>query len=310
MKQYYYTTGIQKLCRLFGKTRQAFYDHSWRSSDEKFQEAFIIDSVKSIRERIPGIGGLQLHRMLKPELLLHQIVIGRDAFYLLLKKYNLLIKRRKRYVITTDSNHPYYKWSNLTTGLKVTAKEQLWVSDITYLRTETGFVYLALITDAWSRKITGYHLSQQLKAQGCIIALNKAIAALTTDKEHRTLIHHSDRGIQYCCEPYISILQNNSIHISMTQSGSPYDNAIAERINGILKHHMGLNRIFKNYAVAVVAVCKAIDAYNCLRPHMSLGNLTPEKVHKTKQHFSKKWKNKKYPVKLYKEKSNPVKLNQ
>ena len=282
--------GLTRLCRLFGKTRQAYYDQSWRNSDEQLHEAFIIDKVKTIRQHIQGIGGLQLHGMLREELRLHNIQIGRDRFYDLLRKHNLLIKIRKRYAVTTNSNHPYYKWPDLTGNVITTAIEQLWVSDITYLRTENGFVYLSLITDAYSRKIIGYHVSQYLKAKGCMIALDKAISQLSTDKQKRKLIHHSDRGIQYCCESYISILQNNNIHISMTQTGSPYDNAIAERVNGILKQQVGLNQVFKNYSVAVKAVCKAIDAYNCLRPHMSISNLTPQKAHLTKQPLFKKWK--------------------
>ncbi len=282
--------GLTKLCRLFGKTRQAYYDQSWRNSDEQLHEAFIIDKVKTIRQRIKGIGGLQLYTMLREELQLHNIHIGRDRFYDLLRKHNLLIKIRKRYAITTYSNHPYYKWPDLTGNVITTAIEQLWVSDITYLRTENGFAYLSLITDAYSRKIVGYHVSQHLKAQGCITSLEKAISQLSTEKEKRKLIHDSDRGIQYCCESYISILQNNNINISMTQTGSPYDNAIAERVNGILKHQVGLNQVFKNYKETVTAVCKAIDAYNCLRPHMSISNLTPQKAHLTKQPLFKKWK--------------------
>jgi putative transposase len=282
--------GLTRLCRLFGKTRQAYYDQSWRNSDEQLHEAFIIDKVKTIRQHIQRIGGLQLYAMLKEELQLHNIQIGRDRFYDLLRKHNLLIKIRKRYAVTTNSNHPYYKWPDLTGNVITTAIEQLWVSDITYLRTENGFVYLSLITDAYSRKIVGYHVSQYLKAKGCIIALDKAICQLSTKKEKRKLIHHSDRGIQYCCESYVSVLQNNKINISMTQTGSPYDNAIAERVNGILKQQVGLNQVFKNYQAAVTAVCKAIDAYNCLRPHMSVSNLTPQKAHLTKQPLFKKWK--------------------
>lgn len=301
MKQYFPGAGIGKICRLFGKTRQAFYDHSWRSSDEQLYEALIIEEVRTVRQQIAGIGGVQLHGMLKEVLSLHNIRIGRDRFYMLLRKYDLLIKRRKRYAITTNSNHPYYKWSNLIMDLKITSTAQLWVSDITYLRTDSGFVYLSLITDAYSRKIIGYHLSQRLKAQGCIIALHKAIDSLSAEQKKGKLIHHSDRGIQYCCEAYVSILQKNEIDISMTQSGSPYDNAIAERINGILKHQLGLGRIFKNYTMAVAAVCKAVDGYNRLRPHMSLGNLTPEKAHTTNQTLTKKWKPKKYPVKSLQE---------
>ncbi|HEU5052655.1 MAG TPA: IS3 family transposase [Hanamia sp.] len=289
MKRFYPSAGLEKLCGLFGKTRQAFYDQSWRSSDEQLHEAFIIDKVKTIRQQIV-IGGGPLHRILKEEFRLHNINIGRDRFYDLLRENDLLIRPRKRYAITTNSNHPYYKWPDLTGNIVTTAIEQLWVSDITYLRTKNGFLYLSLITDAYSRKIMGYHLSQYLKAQGCIIALNKAISQLSTEKEKRKLIHHSDRGIQYCCHSYITILQNNNINISMTQTGSPYDNAIAERVNGILKQQARLNQVFQNYGTAVEAVCKAIEAYNCLRPHMSISNLTPQKAHLTKQPLIKKWK--------------------
>jgi putative transposase len=297
MKQYFPSTGLGKLCGLFGKTRQAYYDQSRRNSDEELHEDFIINRVRSIRQELEDIGGTQLHRMLKEELHLHKITMGRDRFYDLLRKHNLLIKRKKRYTVTTNSHHPYYKWPDLTTHLTLTAIEQLWVSDITYLRTENGFVYLSIITDAYSRKIIGYHVSQHLKVQGCMIALRKAIAGLSGEKDKRRLIHHSDRGIQYCCESYIVVLQKNNIQISMTQSGSPYENAIAERINGILKHQVGLKKVFKDYAAATAAVCKAINAYNCLRPHMSISNLTPEKAHTTHQTLIKQWKNKKQPVK-------------
>lgn len=216
MKQHYPSTGLERLCGLFGKTRQAYYEQNWRTSNEQLQEALIVDKVREVRRRIPGIGGLPLHHMLKEELLRHNIVIGRDSFYELLRKHNLLIKRRKRYTVTTDSDHPYHKWNNLIKDINLTAPEQLWVSDITYLETENGFVYLSLITDAYSRKIVGYHLSQRLQAQGCLVALNKAIASLSDSRETRRLIHHSDRGIQYCCEPYITVLQQHNIRISMT----------------------------------------------------------------------------------------------
>lgn len=301
MKQYYSGAGLEKLCRLFGKSRQAFYDHTWRYCDEQLHEAWIVDRVKAIRLSLPGIGGQKLFIMLKEELKLHQIAIGRDRFYVLLKQHDLLIKRRKRYVQTTLSFHHYRKWSDLTGNLKIRGIEQLWVSDITYLHLENGFVYLSLITDVYSRKIVGYHLSQKLKAEGCISALNKAIAGLTIPTYSRKLIHHSDRGIQYCCDPYISILQQNKIAISMTQSGSPYDNAIAERVNGILKQQLGLGKTFKNYAVSVEAVSKAIDGYNRLRPHASISNLTPNMAHTTTQELIKNWKKRKTSVKLLKE---------
>jgi putative transposase len=155
--------------------------------------------------------------------------------------------------------------------------EQIWVSDITYLRTRAGFIYLFLITDAFSRKIIGYHLSQSLKASGCITALNKAINQ--REYPNRELIHHSDRGIQYCCDAYVEVLQKARMEISMTQSGSPYDNAVAERINGILKMEFDLYRVFENYSAAVDPVCKAISYYNTIRLHYSCDLSTPQLTH-------------------------------
>lgn len=291
MKQLHPSISLGKLCRLFGKTRQAFYDHSWRCNDDQLQEAVIIDLVKQVRKSLPKVGTLKLLHILKDDLAAHGISIGRDSFFALLKKHQLLVKRKKRYAVTTDSNHPYKKWSDLVKGLSIQAPEQVWVSDITYLRTTHSFIYLSLITDAYSRKIVGYHLSQNLKVQGCLISLNKALSTRTTNQP---LIHHSDRGIQYCCEPYVSTLQQNNIAISMTQDGSPYDNALAERVNGILKTELNLRKTFESYSEAIPVVHQAIDAYNRLRPHMSINNLTPNKAHYSPQKLQKRWKNKPY----------------
>ena len=291
MKQHFPSVGLKELCRLFGKTRQAFYDHAWRTSDGQLQEALIVDLVKSHRVGLPNVGGLKLLYMLHDDFALHKIAVGRDCFFALLRKYDLLVKTKRRYVRTTDSNHRYRKWPDLTKSFKLKAPGQLWVSDITYIRTDTGFIYLSLITDAYSKKIVGHHLSQHLKAQGCLIALNKATATLNPA---RSLIHHSDRGIQYCCEPYIAALQQGGFRISMTQTGSPYDNAVAERVNGILKTELNLNKTFSCYNAAVAGVHAAIDAYNRLRPHMSCGNLTPQQAHIETKPLIKKWKNKKY----------------
>jgi putative transposase len=291
MKELYPSIGLGKLCRLFGKTRQGFYDYSWRQTDDQMQEALIVELVANIRKSLPKVGGLKLLYMLKDDFAAHGISIGRDSFFALLKKHDLLVRRRKRYAVTTNANHPYKKWQDLIKGLTIKSSEQLWVSDITYLRTINGFIYLSLITDGYSRKIVGYHLSQHLKAQGCLVALNKAISSRTTAG---SLIHHSDRGIQYCCEPYVSLLQENNISISMTQSGSPYDNAVAERVNGILKTELNLDSIFDNYSHAVAVVHQAIDAYNRIRPHMSINNLTPNQAHHSTQNPLKKWKSKRY----------------
>lgn len=289
MKQLHPSIGLGVLCRLFGKTRQAFYDHCWRGNDHQLQEAIIIDLVKQVRRSLPKVGTLKLLHILRNDLAAHSISIGRDSLFTLLKKHQLLVKRKKRYAVTTDSNHHYKKWADMVKGLSIQAPEQVWVSDITYLRTTHSFIYLSLITDAYSRKIVGYHLSQNLKVQGCLISLNKALSTRTTNQP---LIHHSDRGIQYCCEPYVSTLQQNNIAISMTQDGSPYDNALAERVNGILKSELNLRKTFDSYSDAVPVVHQAIDAYNRLRPHMSINNLTPNKAHYSPQKLQKRWKNK------------------
>jgi putative transposase len=294
MKQYYPAIGLDRICRLFGRTRQNFYDHSWRNSTKLFQEAMVLDMVNAIRSDLPKIGGLKLHFMLKDQLASRGIAIGRDNFFKLLRKYNLLVKHKKRYVRTTWSSHPYKKWPDLIKGLELQAPERLWVSDITYLRLENGFAYLSLITDAYSKKIMGYHLSQHLKAHGCVIALNKAIKAVGSPQG---IIHHSDRGIQYCCEEYVAVLQQHGLQISMTQNGSPYDNAVAERVNGILKNELALDRIFSTYREAVAALPVAINAYNNIRPHLSCSKLTPAKAHTSGKPLKQTWKTKKH-VKL------------
>lgn len=297
MKTHHQHIGWARLCRLFGKSRQAYYDHLWRHSDESMQETLIIELVRAQRISLPRIGGNKLLAMLNEEFNSHHIAIGRDRFFRLLSEHDLLIKPKKKHVRTTCSWHHYKKWPNLIQHLQPNAPEQLWVSDITYLRTDNGFIYLSLITDAYSRKIVGYHLSQYLRAQGCIIALNKALSSLKTTPPP-ALIHHSDRGIQYCCDAYVDILLNNNIRISMTQSGSPYDNAIAERVNGILKTELELDATFKSYSQAIAAVHQAIDVYNRLRPHLSCSNLTPMQAHQASGALKKHWKStKRAPVK-------------
>lgn len=289
MREHYQQAGLSTLCGLFGKTRQAYYEHNWQQANEQLKEEMVIELAKQLRTDQQKGGGIKLLDMLRPNLQAHNIIIGRDRFFKLLRKHDMLQKRRKNYVRTTNSDHPYRKWTNLIIGLKPNKPQQLWVSDITYLRTKTGFVYLSLVTDAYSRKIVGYHLSQQLQARGCVIALNKAISSLKAYSDY-TLIHHSDRGIQYCCDQYVTLLLEAKINISMTQSGSPYDNAIAERINGILKTELELGETFENYGHAVATTHRAIDLYNRVRLHMSCNNMTPEQAHMTQGELKKRWK--------------------
>lgn len=277
MKRTYSNVSLEKLCGLFGKSRQAWYDVQTRRDDRKMKEELILGWVREIRRELPKVGTLKLAHQLQETFKDHNITLGRDAFYSLLRSNDLLVKSKKRYISTTQSHHHYRIWPDLVQRRPAQKPEQLWVSDITYLRTQSGFIYLFLVTDAFSRKIVGHHLSQSLKASGCIAALQKAIQQRVYPA--RNLIHHSDRGIQYCCDAYVEVLQKNNINISMTQSGSPYDNAIAERVNGILKSEFDLSRTFDSYSEAIGLVARAINAYNNLRPHFSCNLLTPQKTH-------------------------------
>jgi transposase InsO family protein len=218
----------------------------------------------------------------------HQIIIGRDAFFDLLSECNLLVRKRKRRKpITTFSDHWMRKYPNLIEGFYPTAPNQLWVSDITYIIVGNGFAYLSLITDAYSRKIVGFYLSIDLSADGCIRALEMA---LDNNPVLRRLIHHSDRGSQYCCSDYVKILNDNFIKISMTQNGDPRENAIAERVNGILKDEL-LEKSHLNYGEAVRNVSIAISIYNHQRPHGCIDYLTPAKAHFRSGKEKKRWKN-------------------
>lgn len=277
MKETYSTVSVETLCGLFGKSRQAWYDMQGRRDESLLQEELIVSWVREKRVSLPKVGGIKLLAMLASQFADHRIHIGRDAFFSILRKRDLLIQIKRRYAVTTQSFHHYKTWTDLIQRRQPASAERVWVSDITYLRTQSGFIYLFLITDAFSRKIVGYHLSQTLRASGCLMALNKAVKE--REYPERNLIHHSDRGIQYCCDAYVELLQKSQINISMTQSGSPYDNAIAERVNGILKVEFNLYQTFESYSAAVEPVCKAIAAYNNIRPHFSCDMRTPQLTH-------------------------------
>lgn len=204
--------------------------------------------------------------------------IGRDKFITILGKYNLLVVPKKSFTRTTNSFHRFYKYKNLLYDKTIDGSNQCWVSDITYLRTQTGFVYLFLITDYYSRKIVGWDVSASLSIEGAIIALNKAIKQRNKQSYH--MIHHSDRGIQYCSNSYVDLLLRNKIKISMTEQNHCYENAKAERVNGILKNEFLLDSTFSNHTMARKAAKEAIQTYNELRPHWSLNLQTPSQVHK------------------------------
>jgi len=269
---------IDNLCAAFGYTRQAWYNHLKSEQLQAIKEHIVLEEILAIREDLPMTGCLKLHIKLNNGFLQHHgIAMGRDAVFNLVRSNGLLIKPRRKWVYTTNSSHRFRIYPDLVQRRAAIRAEEIWVSDITYLRTTTGFLYLSLVTDAYSRKIVGYHLASDLKAIGCIKAINHAIKNRLYPS--RPLIHHSDRGTQYCSDDYVRLLKENNIQISMTQSGSPYDNAIAERINGILKIELGLEKTFKSAAHAKACVDLSIYKYNNIRMHTSCEFQTPQNTH-------------------------------
>ena len=233
------------------------------------------------------IGTRKLHYLIKPALEKEGIKCGRDKLGAILKHEGLLVKKKKNYMRTTNSYHRFYKHPNLIKDTLINHAEQVWVSDITYIRTSEGFMYLSLITDLYSKKIVGYQLSDNLKTINCINALKKAIRERKYPE--RSLIHHSDRGFQYCSPDYIETLERNHIGISMTTKHDPYENAVAERINGTLKNEFDLVDHLPDQKHAEREINKTIWIYNNLRPHESCSYLTPYETHIKENIILKKW---------------------
>jgi len=267
---------VEEVCRLFGLSRQAYYKHQHRSLSDHFREHVILDEVRAIRHRQPLLGVRKLYRKLKPGLRDKGIKIGRDGLFDVLRDHNMLVSYRKRYVRTTQSYHRFRIYKNLIKDIELTGPNQVFVSDITYLDTVEGFCYLALITDAYSRKIVGYSVSRSLSIEFCIDALKQALKGVDAPGG---LIHHSDRGIQYCSNGYVSLLQKNKVKISMTEENHVYENALAERVNGILKTEFMLGEKLRSFAVAKKLVEESVKIYNEERPHMSIEYLTPQLKH-------------------------------
>lgn len=273
-------------------SRQAFYDARKQEQKTSIAQMIVLCLVREIRSIMPMIGTRKLVQQLAELLKEHGIKMGRDLLFELLRFHGLLVRRRRRMVKTTDSSHWLKRYPNLIIGLELNESEQLWVSDITYIRTLQGFSYLSLITDAFSRKVVGHCLYPTLEAVGCLEALD---IALQSRKKDCKLIHHSDRGIQYCSSAYVEILYAHKVDISMTQSGSPYENALAERKNGILKNEFYPKRIYQNHREAKKVLGSNIQIYNNKRPHLSLDYLTPAVAHHITGPINKKWKE--YPKK-------------
>jgi transposase InsO family protein len=277
-------------------------------------DLLILKQVMNIRKDHPKMGARKLCEILQPFMMEHGIKMGRDALFDLLAANRLLIKKRKRKVQTTYSNHWLRKYPNLIRDFIPSAINQLWVSDITYWKISSGeHLYISLITDAYSRKIVGYHVAETMEAIQSIQALQMALAALGGAAVPLQLTHHSDRGIQYCSGKYVKLLQDNGIRISMTENGDPLENAIAERVNGIIKEEYLNNYQTSNLTEAKKQLQNTISLYNNDRPHMSIGNLTPNKLHNhQKINHQRLWKNyfKKPNIFEKKNENDPVNLLQ
>ena len=271
---------VAPACRLFGHCRQAYYQSKADIGSHVKNERLMLDTVREIRGEDPGIGGYKLWIMLTA-LFGERFMPGRDSFYTLLRRHRLMLPPRKARG-TTNSNHRYHKWKNLIKGFVPTSPNQLWVSDITYIPLAGGDVcYLHLVTDAYSHKIVGWVLADSLRASATLEALRQAIdqaVEMTGSENLEGLIHHSDRGVQYASKQYTDLLLSQGIRISMTQTGDPLHNALAERMNNTLKNGWLFNEGDMDFRQAEEAVSKSVAMYNNARPHKALGMKTPMEI--------------------------------
>jgi putative transposase len=252
----------------------------------------VLDKVGELRKESPRLGTRKLYVLLTDFLCEHQIKMGRDALFDLMADNYLLVRRKRRRMVTTHSGHWLRRYPNLIVNLEVTRVNQLWVSDITYLKTRQGFLYLSLVTDACSHKIMGYDLADNLESVNAIKALKMAINNELKHKgDLRALIHHSDQGFQYCSSQYTDLLKSQGIAISMSDRGQPLQNAIAERINGIIKHEYLLVHTLQDRQKVLELLSMSVKTYNTVRPHMSCNMLTPDQAHGYGLKLQKTWKN-------------------
>ena len=248
----------------------------------------IKELITPIRQKMARYGAKKLYLDIKDDLQKNNIKMGRDKFFHFLKYHNLLIKKTKLYHITTDSKHGFYKSKDLLIDLEIKHAEQAFVSDITYIKLASQHAYLALVTDVYSKKIMGYKIDTNMRVQLVKEALQMAVKNRLY--KHQNVIHHSDRGIQYCCPDFAEFAKSTKMILSTTQNSSPYENAVAERINGILKHEFGLNKTIPNLKTSQKMVKQAVEIYNNQRRHCSLGMKTPEFAHLNQTHKYKSYK--------------------
>jgi len=274
---------VDEICNEFDISRQGYYKAGKEKQKTEDEQTKLIQKVLELRSQMPMLGGRKLYVLLKQEISSLSKPMGRDKFFELLKNKGLLIKQRKYRPRTTESKHRFKKYDNLIKDLEINRINQVHVSDITYLRTVDRFCYLFLITDLYSRRVVGEALSESLAIEGGLRALKMATGKMENPEGS---IHHSDRGIQYCSNIYTEKLARLGIKISMSEQANPYENAVAERVNGILKQEFMLDKTFPDINTARKAVKEAIKIYNEKRPHMSLGYRTPEQVYNAKSGLS------------------------
>lgn len=278
---------LKVLCGLLGYTRQAYYKQRRRHEERAVGAELILQEVVRIRGTMKYVGVRKLHDMTAAFTAEHGIDMGRDALYDLLREHSMLVRRRRhRGPRTTYSAFWMKRYPNLAKDFTPEASNQLWVSDITYIRVREGFAYLSLVTDAYSRKIVGYHLNNDLSAKGPASALRMALRA---NPDREGLIHHSDRGLQYYSNEYMKLI-GTRIRVSMTEKSDPLENAIAERVNGILKQEL-LEKRYESFSEAARQVARAVSVYNHLRPHLSIDMLTPAEAHARSGELKRRWKN-------------------
>jgi putative transposase len=266
---------------------QAYHKHNKKALIKQVNEKFILEQIDIIRKQQPWCGGRKLFIELQAFFKQNDMSMGRDKFFDLLKRNKLLVRKAKRNVYTTNSKHHFYRYPNLVKGFTPLKAHELWVADITYIPLKERFAYLFLITDAYSRKIVGFHVSDDMKVSSAVVALKKALA----QKPPETIvIHHSDRGIQYCSTEYVNLLQQHNAMISMTDNGDPLENAIAERMNGILKTEF-ISSYYNTIDEASVHISRCITIYNYRRRHSSLNWQIPAEVHTQKGPQIRRWKN-------------------
>jgi len=268
---------VQRVCRKLGMTRQNYYARRKQRQRREVDEQLLVGLARLERSLQPRLGTRKLRVLLEGELAQAGVQIGRDRFFEVLRKHGLLLERRRSQTPrTTQSYHTLPVFRNLLKGLQVSSVNQVWVGDLTYLRTEEGFMFLALLTDVMSRHIVGHHFGDSLESVGCQQALQMALQRLPKDARP---IHHTDRGSQYCCHPYVELALGAGLKMSMTEVDHCAENALAERMNGILKCEYGLDRTFANKAQSRTAVDQAIELYGTRRPHTVLNNQFPADVY-------------------------------